>query len=102
MRFRLWQTDYMVDTLGKHSVKLKSDGQIGAVEKVADGFGLTGLDQPDDMIGRRLREMFEAIESQKLPDRFLELLEKLDEAERAEKNKVSKTVNQKPGDKSEH
>jgi Anti-sigma factor NepR len=38
----------------------------------------------DDPVGNRLRDLFTAIESQGIPDRFLDLLEKLDAAERVQ------------------
>ncbi len=40
--------------------------------------------QPSDHISRMLRTMYGSIESEGIPDRFLDLLEKLDAAEKAQ------------------
>lgn len=40
--------------------------------------------QPSDHISRMLRSMYGSIESEGIPDRFLDLLEKLDAAEKAQ------------------
>ena len=40
--------------------------------------------QASDHISRMLRSMYGAIESEGIPDRFLDLLEKLDAAEKAQ------------------
>lgn len=40
---------------------------------------------PNGPIGRKLRSFYDVIETEPVPDRFLDLLEKLDEAERREK-----------------
>ena len=44
-------------------------------QKRADGAG--------DTISRRLREYYDAVKEETIPDRFLDLLERLDEADRA-------------------
>lgn len=43
------------------------------------GFG--GLD-PNASISRKLRDYYGALQEERIPDRFLDLLERLDEAER--------------------
>lgn len=37
---------------------------------------------PNASISRKLREFYDAVQEEGIPDRFLDLLEKLDEAER--------------------
>jgi Anti-sigma factor NepR len=44
--------------------------------------------QPSDHISRMLRSMYGSIESEGIPDRFLDLLEKLDAAEKAQTGKT--------------
>jgi Anti-sigma factor NepR len=44
--------------------------------------------QPSDHISRMLRSMYGTIESEGIPDRFLDLLEKLDAAEKAQVGKI--------------
>jgi Anti-sigma factor NepR len=44
--------------------------------------------QPSDHISRMLRSMYGSIESEGIPDRFLDLLEKLDAAEKAQVGKI--------------
>lgn len=45
------------------------------------GGALRPLD-PNSVVGRRLKSFYDAIEAEPLPDELLDLLEKLDEAER--------------------
>lgn len=40
-------------------------------------------DRAGDTISRRLREYYDAVKEETIPDRFLDLLERLDEADRA-------------------
>ena len=42
----------------------------------------TGALGPNAEIGRKLRAFYRSVEVEPIPDRFLDLLEKLDEAER--------------------
>ena len=42
-----------------------------------------GTRDPNDMISRKLKALYSEAEQQAIPDRFLDLLEKLDAAERA-------------------
>lgn len=42
-------------------------------------------DRAGDTISRRLREYYDAVKEETIPDRFLDLLERLDEADRAHK-----------------
>ncbi len=44
--------------------------------------------EPSDHISRMLRSMYGSIESEGIPDRFLDLLEKLDAAEKAQVGKT--------------
>ncbi|AHK03957.1 hypothetical protein X971_4108 [Agrobacterium tumefaciens LBA4213 (Ach5)] len=41
------------------------------------------------MISRKLRELYDAVQEEGIPDKFLDLLEKLDEAENRAKDKAS-------------
>ncbi|MCD2183360.1 NepR family anti-sigma factor [Rhizobium sp. TRM96647] len=45
------------------------------------GSSLDSLD-PNSVVGRKLKSFYESIETEPLPDQLLDLLEKLDEAER--------------------
>lgn len=49
-----------------------------------------GAVQPNASISRKLREFYDAVQDEGIPDRFMELLERLDEAE-----KNAKSVNVK-------
>ncbi len=40
-------------------------------------------DNPNEAISRRLKALYSSIEQEEIPDRFLDLLEKLDAAEEA-------------------
>ena len=44
---------------------------------------------PSDQIGKRLRSLYSAMQDEAIPDRLLDLLEKLDHAERLASAKVS-------------
>jgi Anti-sigma factor NepR len=44
--------------------------------------------QPSDHISRMLRSLYGSVESEGIPDRFLDLLEKLDAAEKAQTGKT--------------
>ncbi|MFJ6323986.1 MULTISPECIES: NepR family anti-sigma factor [unclassified Rhizobium] len=44
---------------------------------------------PNNQIGNRLRSFYSAMQDEAIPDRFLDLLEKLDQAERLASAKVS-------------
>lgn len=41
-----------------------------------------GAMQPNASISRKLREFYDAVQEEGIPDRFLELLERLEEAEK--------------------
>ena len=45
-----------------------------------------GAVQPNASISRKLREFYDAVQEEGIPDRFLELLERLDQAEQAAKS----------------
>ncbi len=49
-----------------------------------------GSVQPNASISRKLREFYDAVQEEGIPDRFMELLERLDQAE-----KNAKSVNVK-------
>lgn len=51
------------------------------------GSPMNALD-PNGVIGRKLKSFYDTIESEAIPDQFLDLLEKLDEAERKAKAKL--------------
>lgn len=44
---------------------------------------------PNNQIGNRLRSFYAAVQDEAIPDRFLDLLEKLDQVERLASAKVS-------------
>ena len=67
---------------GEKTTGIATAGHLTA-RNVTAGDMMAELRQPNDAIGRRLREMFSAIEDQAIPEKFLDLLEKLDAAERA-------------------
>ncbi len=45
-----------------------------------------GAMQPNASISRKLREFYDAVQEEGIPDRFLELLERLEEAEKNAKS----------------
>lgn len=45
-----------------------------------------GSVQPNASISRKLRDFYDAVQEEGIPDRFLDLLEKLEEAERNTKS----------------
>ncbi len=49
--------------------------------------GAHGRGDPNDAISRKLKLLYNAVEEEGIPDRFLDLLEKLDLAERAATNR---------------
>ena len=49
-----------------------------------------GAVQPNASISRKLREFYDAVQDEGIPDRFMDLLERLEQAEKA-----SKSVNAK-------
>ncbi|PLX38705.1 MAG: hypothetical protein C0606_05985 [Hyphomicrobiales bacterium] len=57
------------------------DKKTGAAP--AGNSGEAGFDDPNSQISMRLRELYSSVEAEGIPDRFLDLLEKLDEAEKA-------------------
>jgi Anti-sigma factor NepR len=62
--------------------------KVGSSLPAADGSApkphspRSNVSAKDDPVGNRLRDLFSAIESEGIPGRFLDLLEKLDTAER--------------------
>lgn len=44
---------------------------------------LAGADGAGERISRKLRELYDTVREETIPDRFLDLLEKLDEVEQA-------------------
>ncbi|TCT42013.1 hypothetical protein EDC90_100528 [Martelella mediterranea] len=49
-----------------------------------EGTTLPGVAKsPDEAISRRLKALYDAVEQEEIPDRFLDLLERLDAAESA-------------------
>ncbi|MEF0942475.1 NepR family anti-sigma factor [Rhizobium sp. BR 362] len=49
----------------------------------------TDILDPNNQIGNRLRSFYAAVQDEAIPDRLLDLLEKLDQAERLASAKVS-------------
>ena len=58
-------------------------------KKMIDGLPLAGGHsdpaKPTAQISSKLRELYDSIQSEGIPDRFLDLLEKLDQAEKSAK-----------------
>jgi len=50
---------------------------------------------PNASISRKLKELYEAVQEEGIPDRFLDLLERLEEAENAHKASAAKAVDAK-------
>ncbi|MEZ5840771.1 MAG: NepR family anti-sigma factor [Hyphomicrobiales bacterium] len=48
------------------------------------GYDASGGLDPNGQISRKLREFYLSVQEEAIPDRFLDLLERLDEAERAQ------------------
>ena len=65
----------------KHLNKPDMDGESA----VAQSASAVGPRNPNDMISQKLKALYSEAEQQAIPDRFLDLLEKLDEAERSAK-----------------
>lgn len=59
--------------------KMKMNGAGSGSQNREDPLTL----DPNGQISRKLRELFETVQDESIPDRFLDLLEKLDEAEQA-------------------
>ncbi|NTJ61563.1 hypothetical protein G6M50_01110 [Agrobacterium rhizogenes] len=59
-----------------------------ADKKTSDLRAMDILD-PNNQIGNRLRSFYAAVQDEVIPDRFLDLLEKLDQAESLASAKVS-------------
>lgn len=53
--------------------------KIGNADRVT---GLGAHDEPTGEIARKLRAFYDSVQEQTIPDRFLNLLEQLDEAEK--------------------
>lgn len=51
------------------------------MSKAGSGAGPQPID-PNEQISRKLRQFYDGVREQEIPDKFLDLLEKLDEAER--------------------
>ena len=58
-----------------------SDIQSEDQKKVRPSVRPLSLDDPNNQIGIKLRSLYDALQEEAIPDRFLDLLEKLDEAE---------------------
>jgi hypothetical protein len=63
--------------------KKMNDMSVPHSRRTDDGLG------PTSDIGAKLRAYYGAVQDQPVPDKFLDLLEKLDEVERAAKGKAS-------------
>jgi hypothetical protein len=50
---------------------------------------------PNASISRKLKEFYDAVQEEGIPDRFLDLLERLEEAENAQKAHATKAVDAK-------
>jgi hypothetical protein len=50
------------------------------------GSGANGMMDPNNQIASKLRALYSAVEQEPIPDMFLDLLEKLDQAERMGKS----------------
>lgn len=67
---------------------MTTQNQEDADHKRAEMRAIDILD-PNNQIGNRLRSFYAAVQDEAIPDRFLDLLEKLDQAERLASAKVS-------------
>jgi len=65
----------------KDKTKMNDMGGPRSPRRMEDGLG------PNSDIGAKLRAFYGAVQDQPIPDKFLDLLEKLDQAERAVKPK---------------
>ncbi len=60
--------------------------ESGKDKKRSGGAAPAKAFDPNGAIGRKLKSFYDVIETEPVPDRLLDLLEKLDEAERRGKN----------------
>ncbi len=63
----------------------KSPHDQQRADQATDGAAMSPL-EPHAQITQKLRDLYESVEEEGIPDRFLELLEKLDQAEKAAKS----------------
>ena len=62
-----------------------SDKKMQYQEIGARTGGLPGREDPNQIISQKLRALYDSVEQEGIPDRFLDLLEQLDEAEAKQK-----------------
>ena len=60
----------------------KTDKDMPKVDAAEETEHTREIVDPDQMINQKLMTLYSAIENEEIPPRFLDLLEKLDEAER--------------------
>ena len=63
----------------------KSPQDQQRTDQTTHGAAMSPL-EPHAQITQKLRDLYESVEEEGIPDRFLELLEKLDRAEKAAKS----------------
>lgn len=68
---------------------MNAQNQEDAEQRPADHRAIDILD-PNNQIGSKLRSLYAAAQDEAIPDRFLDLLEKLDHAEKLASDKISK------------
>ncbi len=62
-----------------------SDKKMQHHEIGARAGGLPDHDDPNRIISQKLKALYDSVEQEGIPDRFLDLLEKLDQAEASQK-----------------
>lgn len=67
--------------VGKKTKRSKASGLMNAIEGRQGALGI------EKAISSRLKQFYDSVADEGIPDRFLELLDKLDEAEKAAKLK---------------
>ena len=72
--------------MGDVNDKKKTDLKESLIESRRSVAALSGKPPVYDMIGRRLRDYFDEVPKQPVPDRFLELLNQLDSKTSPKKN----------------
>ncbi|PHP68939.1 hypothetical protein CSC94_02840 [Zhengella mangrovi] len=66
--------------------------RFGVTDKV-DSTVSTAAQATGDAVSRRLRDYYDSVKEEAIPDRFLDLLERLDEADRSSARRTAATEN---------
>jgi hypothetical protein len=82
-------SEHFPGTIPQQAACVMSEDETRKKEKMttaqSDNFR-PGAMQPNASISRKLREFYDAVQEEGIPDRFLELLERLEEAEKNAKS----------------